>query len=239
MLMPGIILPDAPGLQNYFNQGIHAYENGLYEEALGHFQRAEERGLHFKLLYNLGNTHYKLENYLQAKVYYLKALKYKPADKQLRHNIRVVNKRFRDLPGPEKEDLLNLMFIRIKSVFYPRDLAFMVLGLVVLLNLFVFFRILGQRKRWILYGLVLSLLLVVLFFSMFIIRTSGIRDSSTAVVRPADAVLRSGPGNQNTVLFNIHSGLTVRIVNRNRDWVYVSAGSRINGWIRDETLIRI
>lgn len=239
VLIPAVLTAKGAGLQDFFNQGIHAYESGKYKEALHHFQQAEERGLHFKLLYNIGNTHYKLGQYLQAKVYYLRALKYKPADKQLRHNIRIVNKKFRDLPNPEKEDLFGMLLVRIKSLLYPRDLAYLALFLVVLLNLFIFFRVVGQRKRWVLYGLVISLVLLVLVSVWFWFRTANIRDSSTAVVRPANAVLRSGPGIQDTVLYNIHSGLTVRIINRNRDWVYVSAGSRINGWIRGDDLILI
>ena len=54
-----------------------------------------------------------------------------------------------------------------------------------------------------------------------------------------DSELRSGPGTGNTVLFDVSPGVTVRIIEKNRDWVQVSGSSEIAGWIRAESIERI
>jgi len=51
--------------------------------------------------------------------------------------------------------------------------------------------------------------------------------------------LRSGPGEDNTVLFKVNPGLEVRIIDRRGEWVQVTASERIAGWIEKKRLALI
>ena len=51
--------------------------------------------------------------------------------------------------------------------------------------------------------------------------------------------MRSGPGESNTELFKINPGLEVKILDRSRDWVQVSASPQVAGWIELKCLTLI
>jgi len=55
----------------------------------------------------------------------------------------------------------------------------------------------------------------------------------------ADSELRSGPGENNTVLFKVNPGLKVKIIEKSRSWVQVSASSQVAGWVEEDRLERI
>ncbi|MDD4155736.1 MAG: tetratricopeptide repeat protein, partial [Candidatus Cloacimonetes bacterium] len=71
-------------------QGIFHYQNNEFENALDSFLQAKEHGLNNPdLLYNIGNTYFRLDNIPQAIIYYKRALlldsSYKPAKENLNY----------------------------------------------------------------------------------------------------------------------------------------------------------
>jgi uncharacterized protein YgiM (DUF1202 family) len=70
-------------------------------------------------------------------------------------------------------------------------------------------------------------------------RISSQRQMSMAVISEENSVLRSGPGKSNTELFKINPGLEVKILERSRDWVQVSASPQVAGWIELKRLTLI
>lgn len=57
-----------------YQQGMAAFKDANYQQALRHFQQAEERGMSSVTLhYNLGATHYRLGNYEKSKSYFTRA----------------------------------------------------------------------------------------------------------------------------------------------------------------------
>ena len=81
--------------------------------------------------------------------------------------------------------------------------------------------------------------MVILFSSYHMLRVNKFNRNKLAVVIVKESKLRSGPGTANTVLFDVSPGVTVRIVDNNRDWVQVTASSEIAGWIEKNNIERI
>ncbi|MCU0237520.1 MAG: SH3 domain-containing protein [Acidobacteria bacterium] len=203
------------GAREDFAAANRRYEQGLYAEALALYLKVAQRSDDWQVSYNIGNCHYKLGDYLSAKVSYLKARKRRPLEPAIARNIAMTNRHFRDdavLPAPD---------------FVTRAVQTLESALT------------RGRDRRLFYALAFSLLFVLGLGACHVGRTAAMGRSDSAVVRAEDSQLRSGPGADNTVLFTINPGLEVRIIDRRGDWVQVTASERIAGWIEKKRLVLI
>ena len=223
-------------MKNSFEKGITAYQKGDFEAALGNFLEVEKFGTHWKNLYNIGNTHYKLENFTQAKIYYLKALKLNPSKKMIRSNIKMVNKKFKDEIIDDEPEFIQLIFMKIESVLSTNILSILVIILVLSVNLFIFLLIRKKKMKLMIYGVSFTMLFLILVSGYLIFRVNKLNNQNLAVVKVSEANLRSGPAERNTVLYKVHSGLKMRILKINQTWLLVSAESDVSGWIKKESI---
>jgi SH3-like domain-containing protein len=107
------------------------------------------------------------------------------------------------------------------------------------LNLFIFLLVKKGKNRVLIYGVSFSLILSLLFFSYHAYRINKQNLRDTAVIVTAESTLRSGPGETNTILFKVNPGIKVKIIDKSREWVQVSASKEIAGWIEENHIERI
>ena len=176
---------------------------------------------------------------MQAKVYYLRAQRLNSSEPDINKNLQVVNEHFLDRVPEQKPDFISRIILKIESVITLNLLAVGLLFLVFLLNGFIFLLATGGKKRWLLYGISFCLVLILIGGGYLLHRQAKGKRRHVAVVMAEKAELRSGPGFDNTVLFQVHPGLKVRIINQSRNWLQVSASDKIAGWIEAERLERI
>lgn len=241
LLTNGTVLGAAEVSQDRFDKANHLYEKGKYTEALDQYLEIAKAANHWKVFYNMGNCYYKLNQPVRAKIYYLKAQRLEPFEPSIQKNIEIVNKQLKDnVPSP-KPDFISRLLLRIESILSLNILSITLLVLVVIFNGFVFMLIKKGKNRFILYGVSFSLILVFLFAAYHIHRVNKYNRRNIAVVIKEDAQLRSGPGENNTVLFKVNPGLEVKIIDQGGDkkWLQVSASSEIAGWIEAESLEQI
>jgi tetratricopeptide (TPR) repeat protein len=225
--------------QDDFSLANTRYEAGRYDEALKIYLRIERRLTDWKVLYNIGNCYVKLGQPLAAKIHYLRARKFQPLDQSLARNIAIVNKSFKDVIAPETADFVARGILVLQARMDMNVLSLLLLAAILLLNVFLFLLLRNGRSKKIVYGLAFSLLLILAFGAYHVDRVSALERTSIAVVSAANPVLRSGPGESNTELFKINPGLEVKILDRSRDWVQVSASSQVAGWIELKNLTLI
>lgn len=215
------------------------YEQGRYAEALPVYLNVARQASDWQVLYNIANCHYKLGNYLQAKVHYLKARRLRPLEPAIARNIAMTDRHFLDdarLPGP---DFVTRAVQRLESWVSMDALSVMLLLAALLFNAFLFLLLTRGRGRKRLYALGFSLLLVAGLGACHVGRAAAQGRSDRAVIEEENSPLRSGPGEDNTVLFKVNPGLEVRIIDRSGAWVQVTASERIAGWIEKKRLILI
>jgi tetratricopeptide (TPR) repeat protein len=237
----GAIIGAAEVSRDRFDQANRLYEEGKYPEALNHYLEIEKAGSHWKVYYNMGNCFYKLNQPVRAKIYYLKARRLEPFEPSIQKNIEIVNQQLKDkVPAPQP-DFISRLLMRIESILSLNILSIALLVLVVIFNGFVLLLIKKRKNRFILYGVSFSLILVLLFTGYHIHRVDQYNRRDTAVIIKEDAQLRSGPGENNTVLFKVNPGLEVKIIDwvGNKKWLQVSASAEIAGWIETESLEQI
>jgi hypothetical protein len=191
------------------------------------------------VLYNIGNCYFKLDQPLAAKIHYLRARKFRPLDRSIARNITIVDKSFKDIIAPETPDFVSRTIQVLQAQLDLNTLSLLLLAAILLLNIFLFLLLKKGRHKKITYGLVFSLFLSLALGAYHCNRVAGQRQTSIAVVSEANSILRSGPGESNTELFKINPGLEVKILDRNRDWVQVSASPQVAGWIERKRLTLI
>lgn len=230
----GLSLP-----QDRFAEANQLYEDGNYAEALRIYREIETNGSHWKLFYNIGNCYFKLNQLVQAKIYYLKAQRYHPFEHSIQNNIDIVNKYLNEKNPYPKPDFISRVLLRIESIISLNVLSIMLLVFIFIFNGFLFMWIKKGKNRLIIYGVFFSLFLSLLAGTYHIYRVGKYNQGNIAVITKGNSQLRSGPGENNTVLFKVNPGLQVKIIDHSRNWLQVTASSDIAGWIEAENLERI
>lgn len=222
-----------------FEKANRLYEEGRHKEALAEYLKLEKSVVNWKIFYNAANCYFKMGEFVRAKIYYLRAQRLAPFESSIEKNIEITDLRFSDKMAAPPPDFLERVGRRIESVLSLNMVSWILLLAALLLNYFLFQLMWKGRSRLVLYGVAFSLLFFLTVAGYHIQRSGSRERSSSAVVIQPDSRLRSGPGENNTVLFRVNPGLKVRIVDQSRDWVQVTASEQVAGWIRVSCLERI
>ena len=106
-------------------------------------------------------------------------------------------------------------------------------------NIFLSLLIRKGKKKVIIYAVSFSLFFMLIAVGYHMYRVKQLEIRNTAVIVNEDVALRSGPGENNTILFRVSPGIKVNILDRSRNWFHISASAEIAGWIRKEAVAQI
>jgi tetratricopeptide (TPR) repeat protein len=227
------------GAGDDFAAANRSYKEGKFAAALSLYLEVNRRVSDWQVLYDIGNCYYKMERYLSAKVYYLKARKFQPLDDAIARNIAMTNLHFRDVVTLPEPDFVARTIQLLESKLSLNGLSVLLLLAVVLLNACLFLLLTRGRNKKTLYALAFSLLLALGLGAYHAGRTAALGRSDVAVIWEEGSQLRSGPGEDNTVLFKVNPGLEVKIIDRSGGWVQAAASEHIAGWIEKKRLVLI
>ena len=229
----------AAGTQQDFAAANREYEQGGYAEALAIYRGISRQVTDWKVLFNIGNCHYKLENYLSAKIYYLKARKLRPLEASISKNIAMVNRRLPAAAAPVGMDFVSRALQVLEARLSLNALSVLLLLAVLLLNISIFLLLTRGKNKKLIYAAAFTILLTLVLGAYHVQRVAALGRSAGAMIMEESSLLLSGPGEDNTVLFKVDPGLEVQIIDRYRNWVQVTASSQIAGWIELKRLALI
>lgn len=214
-------------------RGNAAYEAGRFAEAIEAYTQAEREGARSGgLYYNLGNAYFKNGELGRAIACYRRAEMLSPRDKLVRANLDYVLARREDKPVQRQEGPLvsavHGLFRRLSLnewVMLAALLYTLVCGLWIWRTLR---RPAHPALRWALQAtaVVLALVLILAAFKIHAVR--GVR---RGVVVDSKVAVTSGPGPSYTTEFSLHEGAELRIEERRGDWLRVSLGEKMHGWV--------
>ncbi|MEN8153850.1 MAG: SH3 domain-containing protein [Acidobacteriota bacterium] len=222
-----------------FENGNKKFTENDYQEALETYLEIGKSVSNWKLFYNTGCAYFKLNDFVSAKIFFLKADKLKPFNTSIRKNLEITDARLNNSIQIKDDDFVLKFIKRVETIFSINFISLLLLLFVLVLNYFLFVLIKRGRSRFILYGVSFSLILFMFISTYHFYRTGKAQKKEIAVVIKEGAQLRSGPGDNNTVLFNIGPGIKVKIINESVNWIHVSASSDIAGWIKSEAITKI
>ncbi len=214
-----------------FVHANEAFEAGRYGEAIANYRQLLAGGFeNGHLHYNLGNAYLRNGELGHAIASYRRSLIFQPRDEDARANLEFARKSARDAlapPGPGAT--LETLF------FWHFGLSRSELGtLVVVLNLVLWavliLRLYRRASEYLRWFLMLLLLLLATTGTSLAIRHLWPRP--VAVVVPQEIDVRSGTNVTAVVLFKLHAGTEVRVVDRREEALRIALPEKgKGGWI--------
>lgn len=215
-----------------FEEGTAAYDAGDYEKAVSIYSELLKTSSNGSLLYNLGNSYYRLEKKGEAIAAYLAARTFLPRDPDLKANLNFVhNTNVDKLSLSLEKDVLRAMCFWVDS-FTQKELFYTLLCfacLAILCFLFSFTKLSMFRSI----AFILSSFTVLFAFVFF---TKLHYQENWGAVRVPLSKVYSGPSAQNTLVFELHEGAPAIVESSEGDWFRIRLSDNKMGWVFAEDL---
>jgi tetratricopeptide (TPR) repeat protein len=216
-----------------YKRSEYGYAAELYEQILlDGFSSAA-------LLYNLGNAHYKNNRIGLAILNYERALKLKPLDEDIMHNLEVA--RNRTIDRLEQRPLLfyERWYMSAWSLQSVDGWGITIIVFVVLFllatALYLFSRTLLYKKSF--FYLMLFFFVLAMLSALFARKQyKRLYSQKEAIVLQPRVTAKSSPSSQSPDLFLMHEGTKIFIRNNLGNWYEISLPNGNVGWIREEAM---
>ena len=221
--------------QEVFERGEELYREGQYLEAVEQYEALRSQGVvDGALCYNLGNAYFKSGQLGLAILNYERALKQMPGDQDTRANLEFANELIVDVvqrpPMPSYVAWVVDLYHSLDPSFLAvlLSLSFMVGGAAVSILL------LGawpQFRTPAIYALATVAAVGLLSATVLIakVQSSGEREEAIVIAQVLD--VRSGPGDTNPQLAEIHEGLKLTVLAEREGWLQVRLPNGLSGWV--------
>jgi tetratricopeptide (TPR) repeat protein len=220
--------------ESLFAAGNAAYEEEHFQEAVAAYQKVLGFGISDpRVLYNLGNAWFRIGRLGPAILNYERSLRLDPSDREARDNLELCRGLIRDRVGePELQYPIRVVKDTLEEVPAP-SIAWLFLGCAWAAAAAA--AAIPLARSWIgrrlsAYALV-ALGLVALTVGVALLYR-GRQDAAPIAIVLEDRIdVRSGPGEENTILFTVHEGTRVDLHNSLERWVQVSLPNGLSGWV--------
>lgn len=213
-----------------FERGVKLYQDGSFREAEQAFREASEPSS--TVYYNLGNACYKQGKLGEAVLNWEKSLALDPLDSECAHNLEIASRHLRDAVPP---DNTALPLRWLMSALFGVPLVYLEYAAAILWLLantaFLAHNLLRGRNGMIRTVAITSLAACSLAAALLGLNLYRQHADKYGILLVAEETLRSGPGEQNTGLMQIHEGLKVKVLNTQGDWAAVKIAGGYSGWL--------
>lgn len=225
-----------------FAKANYYYNESRYDTAVIIYERIMEEGfVSAPLLYNIGNTYFKMRNYPMAILYYEKALKLDPTNKEIKQNLAIANALITDKIEPMPVFFLTKWWRNIGNQLSANGWAGASLKLfgLLLILLFVYFtaHTRGVRKA----SFFTSILVIILFVCSLIFayqKHQYLNEQNEAIVMTPTITVKSSPSSSGVDLFVLHEGTKVEIMDKADNWDKVKIADGSVGWMPSSASIK-
>lgn len=225
-----------------FEKANFYYNESRYDTAVVIYERILNEGyVSIPLLYNIGNTYFKLRDYPMAILYYEKALKIEPDNEDVKQNLAIANALITDKIEPVPEFFLKKVWKNIGNKFSANNWATISLVMIALVLITLFFYLTARTKGlkksmfFIVILLIITCLCSIIFASQ---KHSYMNEHNEAIVMMPTITVKSSPSSSGTDLFVLHEGTKVRIMDRADDWNKIKIADGSVGWLPSTSIIR-
>jgi tetratricopeptide (TPR) repeat protein len=229
-----------PNVSSVFQSGNGYYAQSNYKAAIEQYQKVLDSAVvHEAVLFNLANACFKNNQLGKAILYYERAHRLAPHDREIAENLSFARTRIADKVERPPEGFFVTHWRRVTNwlpldtetaaalaFFFAANAAFSLFWLDAIPRL----------SRLALYASIgcLTLFLILGASNLFRIYLQETVHEAVVLVEKADVL--SGPASDSPTLFSIHEGLKVRIENDLSEWVQISLENGWNGWVKSDTL---
>lgn len=222
--------------EEVYQRGVDAYANEQWSLAIQEFESILRSGYEAELLYyNLGNAYYRAGHVAGAIWAYEKALILNPNDADARYNLALANLRVEDRIEPPETPFYIRFYRGLRESLTPGEwMRWVSIVLFLVGLLYASSRIL--RRSWLGWPVVPGTVIAAVLFLITlnsIITTSRIREG---VIYGEQVTVTSAPSRRSTMLFELHEGLKVAILEQSDDWYQIELLDGKSGWLPADQL---
>ena len=225
-----------------FERANFYYNESKYDTALMVYEKILDEGfVSAPLLYNIGNTYFKMRNYPMAILYYEKSLKLDPDNEEIKQNLTIANALITDKIEPLPEFFMTKWWKNIGNKFSANGWATIsiILFAALLLALFIYFttRTAGMKKAM----FFTSLFLVLIFVCSIVFATQRynyLNQRDEAIVMTPTITVKSSPSSSGVDLFVLHEGAKVEILDKADNWDKIRIADGSVGWLPSTSTIK-
>ena len=224
-----ISVPIVPG--ELFVDANKAYEEGSYGEAATLYEQLLDSDYeNGHVYYNLGNAYLRNGELGRAIASYRRSQAFLPRDQDVQANLEFARKSAKDaLQPPTPSAVLKTLFFWHFGLSRA-ELASVVVAVNLVLWLILVLRIYRRGSEVLRWGFIVVLLVLLVTGTSLALR--HLRPLEVAVIVPQEIDVRSGTSITDTVLFKLHAGTEVRLVDRRRDALRIALPEEgRGGWI--------
>jgi tetratricopeptide (TPR) repeat protein len=235
-----MIVVGQSGTKHFFEQGNQAYRDGDYPGALEWYKKIVSAGYESsQVYYNMGNCYYKLDQIGLAILFYEKAFKINPRDREIKFNLEMANLKVVDRLGSPPQFFLFEWWDKIKTYFnidqWTKLVAALYVSTILMLILFIFLRFHRLRSVVLTILIVFAALTVFASYLLFLNVRAEAENTGAIVLVPSVNVL-SAPNENSTDVFVLHEGVKVNLSDQRGEWVEITLPDGKSGWMKRETL---
>jgi len=222
--------------QEAFARAEALYQEQRYEEAAEVYESMRALGIEDPTLYyNLGNAYFKAGKIGLSVLSYERALVLAPSDNDARTNLLYANELVADAVDEAPLPLAVRWAVDVYRSLQPNFLAgilsvaFVLGGMALTLVLYDAW---PQWRSAAIVVLVLCATLALASGGALGSKANAAANRVDAIVLTENAYVRSGPGDANPRLAEIHEGLKVRVISEREGWFQVTLANGLTGWLR-------
>ncbi|GAA4311784.1 tetratricopeptide repeat protein [Mucilaginibacter gynuensis] len=226
-----------------FEKGNALYAKSNYKEALEVYKKLIGEGYQSTALYfNMGNASYKTGDIPSAILYYEKAHKLSPGDKDISFNIQYANQRTTDKVVEAPEFFITKWWKGFILALSLNTLSVMSIVLVLLASVSLivyFFSEALTLKKGAFYTAVSLFVICLLFVFIANRQAAYFEGHKQAIVFTASVTVKSAPAEKAGNLFILHDGTKVNVLDTTNGWTKVQLANGNEGWLKGNDIKEI
>lgn len=229
------LLAHAADLAEMKIQADSAYARADYETAVKLYGKLANQNATSDVCYNLGCAYYRLDDMAHSVLWFERALKLDPSDKDILTNLEMARTKTIDKIIPQHEFILFTYFRAMTNWFSLRTWTIIALlsFVLVLVSLLLFWASDSIFARKCAFSSAVLLLLVCILSNVCAVQQRNFKQTHTSgiIISPAVTV-KSTPADNGNDLFVLHEGSKVEILDSSlKEWCEVSIADGKVGWI--------
>jgi tetratricopeptide (TPR) repeat protein len=240
LLLATAISAAAQTPQALMQQGNEAYTKGDFAAAVQAYNAVLDAGYQSAdLYYNLGNAHYRLEEYGLSILNYERALRLRPNFRDAKENLDLVDSKTEDNISQLPEIFLVQWAHSVVAWFSPTGWRILLLCLLALLGgLTVFFVLSSQysSRKGALIGISVTAVLLLLCLACTIASSVRYNRHNQAIVTSPMAVVKSSPEDKSVDKLILHEGTKVNIEETLGSWHKIQIADGNTGWMNQSDI---
>jgi len=225
-----------------FEEGNSLYNNKQYDQAIEKYKEILSGGAESAALYyNMGNSYYKIGKIGYAILYFERAKRLAPKDKEILNNLYFLQKKVKNLGTLPSLPLYNAIE-NVENTFSINILTILCYIFFVLLlgslSFYIFAsKILFRKISFFLgFGILICLIMA---SSLLVLKYRDLYFSESAIVITNSAQIKYSPDMESRELFSVFEGERVEIEDQVAGWAKVKALNGKNGWIIIDSINKI